>query len=383
MLGFFDRSVLGLDIGSHSIKLVELKKTRGEPTLTCAKAFSIGHETEPTATDLRRVLDISNVSSKRTITALSSAEEQVIMRSIFIPDMTSDVSEDALETGVTFEAEAQDYIPYEIDNAVMNFDVIGEGTLDNSEEGLIVYLVSAPRDLVNRRIQLLRDVGLTPYAIDIDILAIPRLLKFTNQISDDEEVVIIDIGAFKTSLCFYQKGEPYIYPHIKIAGDELTYGLSQQLQLSWEKAEKNKVFNTGSKNPNQKESSSFRTDLGTNLDSSSNDEDNMESREYTSDEISEVLQRILEKNDGLCSQLQLRFEDYEVNYPKPSKIILSGGTSQLVFLDEFIESRIEIPVERVSYLEKISVDTDGDVSDIEDNEPLFATALGLALKYFQ
>lgn len=393
MVGLFSRSILGLDIGSHSIKLVEVKKTRGGPIITCAKAVSMAHEEEATDAEisksLRKLLDMLEVRSKRVIAAVSSAEERVIMRSIFMPEMTTDVSEDAVKTGARFEAEEQDYIPYEMNHALINFDIIGEATVDD-EEGLEVFLVSAHRDLITSRVQLLREVGLIPIAIDIDILAIARLLGFTKQIHDDEDIAIIDIGASKTCLCFYRYGKPYVYPHILTAGDAITSELSRQLRVSWKEAEEYKKLQGNFKN-------FLAEGLGThgaaNLESSLNSyasgADNMESREYTSEEVFYVLQRvleetskqkILEESEGLYLQLRNRFEYYEADFPKPSKIIASGGTSQLASLDEFIASRLSIPVEKISYLEKIPVDVKGDVSDIESNEPIFATAVGLALK---
>ena len=349
-MSFLEHSILGLDIGSHSIKLVEVKPTRRGPIITRAKVVSISHGEEATdaeiSTLLHELLDISKVRSKRVITAVSSSDEQVIMRPIFIPEMTSDISEDALRTSAKFEAAEQDYIPYDVDHALMNFDIIGEATVDD-RQGLEVFFVSAHRDLIGSRIQLLREVGLTPIAIDIDILAIARLLGFTNQIQEDEDIAIIDIGASKTALLFYQHGKPYIYPHIPTAGDALTSELSEQLQLSWKKAEEYKKLQGSFKNSYQAERINF------SLNPPVESEDSMESGEQTSDEVFDILQKVLEKNDGLCRQLQNRFEYYEGNFEKPSKIIISGGTSQLASFDEFIASRFSIPVEKISYLEKI------------------------------
>jgi len=381
----FGRSILGLDIGSHSIKLVEVKHTRGGPIITCAKAIAIAHEGEVTYNDisraLRKLLNMSKVRSKYVITALSSAEEQVIMRTIFMPEMTATVSYDAVRAGARFQAEEQSYIPYDIDYAVMNFDIIGEATVDEVE-GLEVFFISAHRDLIGSRVQLLREVGLTPIAIDIDILAIARLLGFTEQIQEDNDIAIIDIGASKASVCFYQHGKPYIYPHIPTAGDNLTSELSHRLQISWKKAEEEKKLQGSFKNFPQAESIKFslKTEVEASLNANANGADSTGLREHTADEVFDILQRALEKNEGLCPLLQSRFEYYEADFPKPTKIITTGGTSQLASLDEFLASRLSIPVERISYLEKIPVDAKGDVSEIKDNEPLFTTAVGLALK---
>ncbi|MFQ6044391.1 MAG: type IV pilus assembly protein PilM [Candidatus Poribacteria bacterium] len=391
---FWNRSILGLDIGSHSIKLVEVKHTKEGPIITCAKAISMEHEVEDSYTEmrksLRKLLGTLKVRSKRVVTAVSSAEEQVITHSIFMPDITTDISEDAIRASARIEAEEKDYIPYDMDYALINFDIIGEATVDG-EQGLEIFFVSAHRDLIRARIELLRDVGLIPMAVEIDILALARLLGFTDSIDDDSDLAIVDIGASKTSLCFYQRGKPYLYPHIPTGGNALTDELSQRLQISWKRAEEYKKLQ-GNLNsslgkavinncPEESIKFSFAGRLGDSLNAvNTGAKGSIESIEYTADEIFDVLKGGLERSDGLYTLLRSRLEYYEADFERPSKIIAGGGAIQLASLDEFMTSRLSIPLEKISYLEKIPVDDKGDVSDINGNEPLFATAVGLALK---
>lgn len=369
---FRQNSILGLDIGSHSIKLVEVKHTRGGPVITCAKVVSIKREQEgdteyiadiAIGEALRELLGKSKLRSRRVITAVSSAlEEQVtILPTFFIPDLVQDLPKETIKASVMAEAEVQARIPFSADFAVTDCNVLEE-KIDGGRRGLEVFFVAVHRDLIDSRFQLLRSVGLIPIAIDVDFLALARLLGFTNQIPDDEDIAIIDIGTSKTSVGFYQHGKLYIYPHVPVAGDILTDEVSQRLSISWEEAEeRKKKAGCGIQN----------VEFG-----------NSESEEQPSDEASEIIQLALEGEQGLYPQLQSRFDFYEAAYPdfQISKIFSAGGTSQLPGLDNFLASRLSIPVENVSYLESIPVDANGDVSEIKSNEPFFATAVGLALK---
>jgi len=362
---------LGLDIGSHSIKLVEVKHTRGGPIITLAKSVPIAREQEED-TDyvgdiaigeaLRELLGKSKLRSKRVITAVSSAlEAQVtILPNFFIPNLVQNLPKATIKENVMAEAVNQAHIPFPADLAVADCDVLKENTV-GGRKGLEVFFFAIHRDLIDSQFRLLNSVGLIPIAIDVDFLALARLLGVTNQIPDDEDIAIIDIGASKTSVGFYQHGRLHIYPHVPIAGDYLTDEVSQQFSINWEEAEEGK-----------KKSGAWRAEFSNSVTSGP--------EEQLSAGTSEVIQRALE--EVLYPQLQSQFDFYEAEFLdfKPSKIFSAGGTSQLPNLDKFLVDRLSIPVENVSYLDSIPMDAKGDVSEIKGNEPLFATAVGLALK---
>ena len=381
---FGQNSILGLDIGSHSIKLVEIKHTRGGPIITCAKSVLIVHEQEEDTEyiadiaigdALRELLGKSKLRSKKVVTAIPLAlEGQVtILDTFFIPNLVPDLPKEAIKTSVMMEAEVQARIPFSADVAVTDCSILEEQTV-GGRNGLEVFFVAVHRDLIDSRFQLLSSVGLIPIAIDVDFLAVARLLGFTNQIPDDESIAIIDIGASNTSVGFYQNEKLRIHPHVPVAGDYLTAEVSQQLSISWEEAEERKK-NAGCR----VQDAEFGNSVILEPEEEPSDE---VPEEQPSDEASEFIHWALEGGQGLYPQLQSRFDFYESEFPdfKLSKIFSAGGTSQLPNLDKFLESRFSIPVENTSYLESIPVDAKGDVNEIRGNEPLFATAVGLALK---
>lgn len=277
------------------------------------------------------------------------------------------------------EAVNQAHIPFSADFAVADCDVLKENTV-GGRKGLEVFFFAIHRDLIDSQFRLLRSVGLIPIAIDVDFLALARLLGFTNQLPDDEDIAIIDIGAFKTSVGFYQHGRLHIYPHVPIAGENLTIEVSQQLSISWEEAEerkKNAGCGVSTPTPPEEGKEVQNAEFGNSVPFVNR---TSEPEEQLSAGVSEVIQWALE--GGLYPQLQSQFDFYEAEFHdfKLSKIFSAGGTSQLSNLDEFLADHLSIPVENVSYLDSIPMDAKGDVSEIKGNEPLFATAVGLALK---
>ncbi len=361
-MGIFgiNTSIVGLDIGAHSIKLVEVKHGKKVPVITYAQSMPIPRAgtDEPASEEavgeaLRELIRQSKMRGKRVVTAVPSAlDAQVTMRSIFISDLPVDAPKSVLQMSVRAEFEAQDYIAYD-EAAEIDCHVEGEVARDGNR-GLDVFVVAVHRDLIAERVQLLRSCGLVPIAIDVDFLALARLIIVTGQLSETDNVAILDIGSTKTSVGFYQQGKLHLYPHVPIAGNHLTSQLALHLNVNWEEAEAYKHtrgWETASDASNPERTAAWG-----------------------------VLEDSLDR--GLYQQLYGHFDAYirEFTEFKPSRVIVSGGTAQLPPLKDFLSSWLTIPVEVLHYFDQLSVDAKGEVAALEGNEPLFSTAVGLALK---
>ena len=354
------KSILGLDIGSHAIKLVEVKHAKGGGVITYAQSMPIPHREmdEPVSQEaireaLQALVRQSKTRGRRVITAVPSAlDAQVTMRSIFIPDLPADTPKSALQMNVRAEFEAQDYIAYN-DEAEIDCHVENQVT-HNGTHGLDVFVVAVHRDLIAERVQLLRECGLVPIAIDVDFLALARLIIATGQLSETDNIAILDIGSTKTSVGFYQQGKLHLYPHVPIAGNYLTSQLAQHLGVNWEEAETYKHsrdWESAADARNPEEAAAWG-----------------------------VLKDCLDR--GLYQQLYGHFDAYIRESPefKPSKVIVSGGTAQLPPLKNFFSSWLTMPVDVLHYFDRIPVDSGGEVAALQMNEQLFSTAVGLALK---
>ncbi|RKY04531.1 hypothetical protein DRP77_03565 [Candidatus Poribacteria bacterium] len=354
MLGFLRRDlILGIDIGDHSIKAVELRVGGERPVIVNAGliAMDISAEREgEMMRALKELLGAMKPKAKRAITDIPSSDEMVIMRTLFIPEATPEMSEEQIEEATRSEVEQQDYIPYPVDNALISSDLLGEATVDG-QKGVEVFFVAVHKELPEARARMLKKLGIQPLAIDVDVLALARLIGWMG-IPSEEDVAVVDIGATKTSVFFYHDGKPIFYPHIPHGGNELTEEIVRELDVEWSEAERMKL----------------------ELDGETAREVLVGSR------VKEAIMRAMERPQGLLQALRNLFEHYTADLPAPQKVILTGGSSQLPFIDDLLLTKLDLPVERVSYLDLFDVDDRCDREMIKANQPLFATAVGLALK---
>jgi type IV pilus assembly protein PilM len=345
LLGFGRRSVLGIDIGAHSIKMVEMRVDGEKPLITRAEYVSMDISLEREGEIQRAMKDLIEIAkprSRKAVTDIPSSDEMVVMRTLFIPDVTSDMSDEEITETTKSEVEEQDYIPYPIDNALISSDLLGETTV-NGERGMEIFFVAVHKGLSEERALLLRRFGIQTLAIDVDVLALARLIGNMETLSDEESIAVIDMGASKSSIFFYLQGKPIFYPHIPGGGNELTEEISREFQVEWDEAERMKI-------------------------------------ELDDPVVEAVLRAAMERPQGLVQALRGCFEYYMADYPAPTKVILTGGTAQSPFMEEFLSSKLELPVERINYLDQFKLDEERDLKPLEDNQALFATAIGLALK---
>ena len=354
-------SLLGVDIGSSSIKIVELEHGSKGPFIINAGI------SEPLADDsvgvvsaaLAELVARRKFRTKKTVATVQTAVEGgVTARRIFMEHMTPDIKKSELKERVEWEAITRDYIPFPAEEAVMDCQVLNEGTRDNIP-GLYVFFVAVRKELVKERVDILRSAGLVPVAIEIDFSAVLGLLDYARLFPASEDIVVIDIGAAKTSVGIIYRGELAFYREIPVAGNHVTSQIERRLRIKRQEAEDYK----------------FTEDLF----------------ERISDGTGEIwhaaspIEPVIEERQGLYPQVRECFRYYEGDVPNAelSRVYLSGGGSQLRNLNSFLSQRLAISVESARFSDYIPVASDGDVSEVEDREPMFATAVGLALKPYR
>jgi type IV pilus assembly protein PilM len=165
-----------VDVGSHAIKVVELagagprfKVLHAGQGETPAGAVKEGQVMDPAVLGLaiRKVLSEAGVRPGRVVSAVGG--QAVIVRELKLPPM----SDDELKQAARFEAER--YIPYGVREVNMDFDVIGETTEDNQRK-MVVLLVAARREIVDKHVQALEAAGLQPFVLDVESFAVMRAL---------------------------------------------------------------------------------------------------------------------------------------------------------------------------------------------------------------
>lgn len=238
--------MIGLDISSSSVKVVELTKNRaGDYVLErfASEAFQKGwiddgqiEKFDEVTAAVRRVLVKSGTRTKHV--AMAMPQSAVITKKIMLPD---GLREDELELRV--ETEANQYIPFSLDEVSLDFCVIGPCL---SSPGDVDVLIAASRkDRVQDRQGLAEAAGLKAVVLDIESqasrLAVSRVVEGLPQSAKGDLVALFEIGAETTSLKVLRDGELVYDRDQAFGGSQLTQLISRQYGFSFEEAEQKKV----------------------------------------------------------------------------------------------------------------------------------------------
>lgn len=225
-----NNSMLGVDIGSSSIKLVQLE--RGErPNLVTYGIVDIPQPITSQTTDeqlhyivdlLKNLMDKARVTTKNCTMSLPNAA--VFTSVIDMPKMTDKEMDSAMQF------EAKKYVPLPFSEVTLSWTIISD-----NEDGATckVLLIAVPKQIRDIYIKLFQQAGLNLEIIEIEALSLIRSL-----ISEkDKNDVIIDIGAKVTGLNFVRHGTLQLTRNLSIGGDTITERIAQALNLSTERAE--------------------------------------------------------------------------------------------------------------------------------------------------
>lgn len=246
LLGRKHPPMIGLDVSSSSVKLVELSQTpSGEFVLErmASEPFEKGWITDgqiekfdEVADAVRRVVSRSGTRTRHVVMAMP--QSAVITKKIVLPD---GLREQELEMQV--EAEAHQYIPFSLDEVSLDFCVIGPSP---TSAGDVEVLIAASRkDRVQDRQGLAEAAGLKPIILDIEShasrLAMERVITALPNEGKDALVALFEIGADITSLKVLRQGEMLYDRDQAFGGAQLTQLISRQYGFSFEEAEQKKV----------------------------------------------------------------------------------------------------------------------------------------------
>ncbi|WP_374567262.1 pilus assembly protein PilM [Ideonella sp.] len=238
--------MIGLDISSSSVKLVELSQsTSGELVLErlASEPFEKGwivdgqiEKFDEVADAVRRVVSRSGTKTRHVVMAMP--QSAVITKKIVLP---AGLREDEMELQV--ESEAHQYIPFSLDEVSLDFCVIGPNA--GSAGDVDVLIAASRKDRVQDRQGLAEAAGLTPVVLDIEShasrLAMSRLINALPDQGKDSLVALFEIGADTTSLKVLREEEMLYDRDQSFGGSQLTQLISRQYGFSYEEAEQKKI----------------------------------------------------------------------------------------------------------------------------------------------
>jgi type IV pilus assembly protein PilM len=232
------RQLVGLDIGSSGIKLVQLKENRGRYVLQKFGFKPLEPEVivDGTVMDEGRVVsaikelfDELNVKVKQV--AVSISGHAVIIKKISLPPMP----DDELEGQVKLAAEQ--YIPFDINEVNIDFHVLPPTEGEAGEGEMSVILVAAKKDKINELTELVKGAGLLPMVMDVDAFAIENMHAINYPMAQEETTALVNVGASVMNINIVSKGTSLFTRDIPIGGNRYTESIQRELGLSYEDAE--------------------------------------------------------------------------------------------------------------------------------------------------
>ena len=336
---------IGIDIGSHAIKICRVAKTGDNFKLEClgtAKlpegAVEDGILQEPE--EVARIITtlIKNLKLKDKSVAISISGYSVIVKKINLAVMEEKALDDYIQ------AEVGQYIPFDIEDVYLDYQDLHTNTADYNRTD--VMLVAAKKEVVDGYLSMLQSAGLRVVIVDIGAFALENIYE-TNY-SLDENVALVDIGATKMSINIVSQGVSVLARDVVVGSRQLTDQIQNRFGITSDEAEGLKI--------------------------------GYEPVEEKQRDLDDIFA-------NTCTQWALELKKaidlYYTNNPDMalSKIILSGGGSKVKGLEQFFAEEIGLEVETLDPFKKIQ--TDNNLIDKEYLHyigPEMAIALGLAIR---
>lgn len=343
------KALVGLDISSTSVKLLELSRHSGGYRVESygVKALPIGSVIEKNISDEAAVADvirqvISQSKCKLKDAAVAVAGSSVITKVI---DMPAGMDDDALESQITIEADQ--YIPFPLDEVSIDFEV--QGAVEDNPEQVRVLLAACRRENVELRASVLESSGLHPKVVDVEAYAIERAYPLIAQEWIDQEsplVAIVDIGATMMTLSVLLNGVTVYTREQLFGGKHLTEEIQRRYGLSF-------------------------TEAGLAKKQGGLPDD------YDSEVLAPFKDSVVQQ---VTRSLQFFFAGGQYN--KVDQIILAGGVASIAGLSEVIEDRLDTKTSVANPFVSMSVASRVNAAALANDAPSMMIAAGLALRSF-
>jgi type IV pilus assembly protein PilM len=340
-------SMVGVDIGSSSVKAVELQG-KG----TDLQLLNLGFETlQADSVVDGQIMELNAVSNaissifnehkiKTTKVAAGVNGHSVIVKNIVLPQMTED------ELQESFAWHAEEHIPFDISDVNLDYHV-----MNRSSDAIHVLLAACKRDKVANLKQAIQLAGKQPSVVDVDAFALQNCYELNYDPQAGHVVALLNIGASTTNINILNGVRSVFTRDATFGGNQYTSLLQKEMSLTFDQAE---AVKRGLPLP-----------------------EGIEQRD-----IAPILDTV---SDILALEIQKTMDFYRATVEEGEsaveKILVSGGGSKLKGLVDFLSRRFEVPVEMFDPFRKIKVDSRGfDPEYMREIVPEMAIAVGLALR---
>ena len=338
--------IVGLDIGSRSIKAAEIVETKQGLSLKRFGIVDIAHgaieegtinDPETVAESIRQLFKSYNI--KETNVAVSIGGYSVIVKKISVQTM----DEEKLQETIHFEAEQ--YIPFDISDVNLDFQILGES--ESNPGQMNVFLVAAKKEMVNDYINLVNLAGLNPCIVDVEAFALQNAIE-ANYDLQNENTALIDIGASKTSLNILKGNSSLFMRDVSLGCGQINQKIMSLIECSFEEAEQ---FKYGDK-PDR----------------------------LTQEDLKGIISSVV---TDWCTEIRRALDFFYSTYPEDQikRIILSGGGANIDEFRELLATEASAEVESINPFKNLKIDKKHfDDAFIKQIAPQAAISMGLAMR---
>jgi len=226
------RNRVGLDLGSSAIKILEIKNLGDKLALTRIGLKTLSDNTKEVLVEaIKSLVDELKLSTKEVSMAVSGPS--TIVRFVSMPKM----KEEELKGAIKFEAEK--YIPFAIDDCLVDYQVLKKNEKENKFD---ILLVAVKKQLVLDKIAVAQECGLSVGIVDVDTFAVANsFLKNFNSHDADKAVALLNIGASLTNVSIVRGGILCFSRDVAIGGSDFTAAISRNLNIDHVSAENLKI----------------------------------------------------------------------------------------------------------------------------------------------
>lgn len=339
------KSQLGLDIGSHSIKLIEMGFSGNDRILTAAGSIptppkalqsTLEADHQAVANAIKQLM--KETGAKSNSVAIALPESQVFTRVIEVPAL----SQRELSSAIGWEAEQ--YIPLPLDQVNMDYSILREAK-ETGTDKMDVLLVASPKSLLEKYLAIIEMAELIPVAAETEVIATSRALS-RSVATIKNASLLVSLGAQTTDLAILRKGVLAFTRSISAGGEALSRALVAGLDF----------------NPNQAEE--FKRTYGL-------EQDKLQGKIVTA--VKPIMDTIVTELKRAIAFYSEKHKDEQIE-----AVLLSGGTAKLPGMVVYIAQNVGIEAQLANPW--VGIKRDARFSVLDREGATFAVAVGLALR---
>lgn len=345
------RQLVGLDIGSRAIKLVQIKELKGRYILQKFGIKPLEPEVivDGTVMDAGRVIDvikelIQEQGVKVKNVALSVSGHAVIVKKINLPQTPDDQMEAKVKEA------AEQYIPFDINEVNLDWFILNPAeTTEDGQAQMAVLLVAAKKDKVNELTEIARGAGLIPKVLDVDAFAIENMYSINYEVKPEELTALVNVGASVMNVNIVKGNVSVFTRDIAVGGHRYAEALQRDLGVTADEAE-----------------AAQQGKLKEGLDATT---------------VKGVIDGINAEVASEIARTVDYFKSIGTDAADVTKIVLCGGCAKVAGLAEQLTGRMGVPVEVANPFNQVDLAQGGfDQAALAEVAPQAAVGVGLAIR---